>query len=284
MKGNDGKGKMSRRMEQMKLIIPTVLLLLVLLLVVKVVLKTDESDIRGWGGADGVEEEWFRATKSPRREGTGGTWSSNFCSEFAVNEMVDDALGGSPRVAIFHHTTTANKFSADTPSHTTLNGVVSSGEYEYFQVCVAQHNHHHKVSLELKRVPTDLTARLSHKKYDSREIDLYISADYKKPRLDHGSTWISRDTGDDSITIPTYVSDFEISNSHTLYVGVHNREESKAQPDVPFTLEVKIVDVNEREVLKRGSLRGGKRIMPGQAPDLNDVRRNGGGRGNGYAV
>ena len=69
---------------------------------------------------------------------------SNFCSEFAVSELVDDDKGGEPRIAIFHHTTASNEFSADTPSHTTLSGTVASGKYEYFQVCVAEHMHHHR--------------------------------------------------------------------------------------------------------------------------------------------
>lgn len=114
------------------------------------------------------------------------------------------------------------------------------------------------------------------------QIDLYISADVKHPTADFGSTWISRDYGNDHITIPTYTEDYENSNSHTLYVGVHNRVMGGAWDDgsliqpfpVPFSLDVAIVDVSEGDILKRGNLRAnGQRILPGQAPPLDDVRK-----------
>ena len=101
-----------------------------------------------------------------------------------------------------------------------------------------------------------------------REIDLYISVDDKHPKLDT-STWISRDEGDDTITIPTYVSDFEETTSHTIYVGVHSRNKDLGE-SVNFVLSVSIVDVEVRDALKRGSLRGGQRILPGQAPDTSN--------------
>lgn len=282
--------KINRRMEQMKVILPTVMLLVVFLAVVKLVLETDSTDSTHSTHSPHSEYRFSMKTHGNSRLQMSdddltdkvSIRSSNFCSSFAINELIPD---GNPRIAIFHHTTTANEFTADTPTHTTLSGTVGEGEYEYFQVCVAEHKHHHKISLDLKRdlIPTGAVDSYEE---DMREVDLYISADYKRPKMDFGATWISRDKGDDSITIPTYVKDFEVSKSHTLYVGVHNRGGAKAGGEVGFTLEVRVVDVKEREVLRRGSLRGGKRIMSGQAPDLEDVRRAREGRKkeDGYAV
>ena len=178
-----------------------------------------------------------------------------------MNGLVDDDLGGQPRIALFHSKSVHadSTFSSNTASQTDLEGIVMPGEYEYFQVCVAEHKHYLKVSLDLKRVPPAVKGVI-----DYREIDLYISLDDKHPKLDT-STWISRDEGDDTITIPTYVSAFEDTTSHTIYVGVHSRPSDLGEP-ISFVLSVSIVDVEVRDALKRGRLRGGQRVLPGQAP------------------
>ena len=192
-----------------------------------------------------------------------------------MNDLVDDDLGGYPRIALLHTKSVGSTFSSNSASETELKGTVQAGEYEYFQVCVAEHKHHHKVSLDLKRDPPAFSD------HDYREIDLYISADLKEPTM-RTSTWISRDKGNDHIVIPTYVPDFEATKSHTFYVGVHNRHQrTEVKPighktwagPVDFVLSVSIVDVEVRDMLKRGSLRGGKRILPGQAPDLKSEER-----------
>jgi len=77
---------------------------------------------------------------------------SNFCEEFAISGDEPDSF---PQIAIFHHTTTKSEFAVDTPTHTGLQGVVDVGKYEYFQICVAKHHHHHKVSIELNRQPIE---------------------------------------------------------------------------------------------------------------------------------
>ena len=54
-------------------------------------------------------------------------------------------------------------FSSNTASQTDLKGIVRPGEYEYFQVCVAEHKHYHKVSLDLKRVPAAVKGEIDNR-------------------------------------------------------------------------------------------------------------------------
>ncbi|GMH48084.1 hypothetical protein TrRE_jg8587 [Triparma retinervis] len=184
-------------------------------------------------------------------------------------------MSSTPRIAIFHHSALSNEFSADTATRTSLQSTVDAGHYEYFQICIAQHKHHHKVSMTLNRLKSEGAEKVEG------ELDLYVSADVTNPTSEFGSTWISRDYGDDQITIPTYTEDYQASNSHTLFVGVHNREDGGAwgastfRHSVRFKLDVAIVDVSQSDILKRGNLRAnGQRLLPGQAPKLDEVRRD----------
>lgn len=291
-KENSGRRRRELQMKKTAFIVFLLVLLLIVSYVVTYILTTDEVS------ADHDVQTTTLHGKGPNaRVGLGAAMggsgassssdvengSSNFCDEFAISSEGD--LSSTPRIAIFHHSKTSNEFSADSATRTSLQSAVDVGMYEYFQICVAQHKHHHKVSLTLTRLPYGDTRKAEG------ELDLYISADVKRPTSEFGSTWISRDNGDDQITIPTYTEDYQASNSHSLYVGVHNREDGGAwgnsafRHSVQFSLDVAIVDVSQSEILKRGNLRAnGQRLLPGQAPKLDEVRRDTKKWGGNYAV
>ncbi len=112
------------------------------------------------------------------------------------------------------------------------------------------------------------------------DADLYISSSSESPTAEVGSQWISHDVGDDRISLPTYLPDFDPrAKSITLFVGVRGRERGGGEGGAEvepthFELDVLVDDVEVGEVLSRGALRGGKRIMEGQAPSALDFQKD----------
>jgi len=177
---------------------------------------------------------------------------SNFCDSFALS-----VTSAEPALALFPMASTRVGATL-----TALSGVVPPDGAEYFQICIARHEHYHKVYFEVTPAK-------------GGDVNLYISTNVREPG-GTTSTWMARDVGRDTITIPTYVDEFVEAKSHTLYCGVHN----PGSGEVAFELKVKIVDVDQETILKRGSLRGGVRVLPGQAPDgkggvVRDEKREG---------
>lgn len=95
----------------------------------------------------------------------------------------------------------------------TLSGAVLEEAYDYYQVCVARHEHAHRVTLRLHVA-------------DGSDADLYVSASIRKPTFAH-CTWISADAGDDEISLPTHHPDWP-TDSNTLFVGVRGRDPGRA--------------------------------------------------------
>jgi hypothetical protein len=180
-----------------------------------------------------------------------------------------------------------------------------AGDWKYYMLCIPTHvTHEHRVTLTLKRLKYDLEMpnpiepnQISFDK-GFGEVDLYISTTNRHPSL-MTSTWISRDVGDDTISLPTYVPEFVDPNqeqqdgdggvdviaptrSKTLFIGVHAPSEGGSWGNSPavathptkYQLSVDISDVPASEVLRRGNLRGGLgRIMEGQEVDPRVMRR-----------
>ena len=267
MKENSGRG-LRRRLARKALF--SVALLAVLLAAGKFLVPGIANPSKAVQKSDGGEVPGL----PPPRQGRPS--ASNFCDEFAIDAGGGGGRGSGPTLGIFHHAVvTSEKFNSGQAgaTQTSLKGSVDPGMYEYFQVCIAEHSHHHKIKIELARLSPDGEGAAN-----VGEVDLYISADERHPTSERGSTWLSRDIGNDSITIPTYADDFKASKSRTLYIGVHNRDGGgawgAAKPvSVRFTLDVAVADVSVEEILKRGRLRGGQRILPGQAPKQIDVKK-----------
>jgi len=109
-------------------------------------------------------------------------------------------------------------------------GMVHEGDYQYFQICVARHKHHHNIEIDLKC-----------KKGDA---NLYISKSTPHPHIDD-CTWLAAKIGDDFIKIPTYVEDYQKDKTKNVFIGVFGRT------DASFALTVNIKDINDKEVRKR---------------------------------
>ena len=175
--------------------------------------------------------------------------SENFCESYSSSVEV---TGGAPgeAFALLFTAPEAEEVVGDPRGDRIHLGSVGPDGYKYFTICIAKHEHYHKVKLSLTLVYTE------GKKIEG-DADLYISNTIQYPTATD-STWISRDNGDDTITLPTYQSEFKESN--TLFVGVRGRPGN--EEDVNFKLEVDILDMSKFEVLRKSSLRGGKRTMP----------------------
>uniref|UniRef100_A0A7S2SHC1 Uncharacterized protein n=1 Tax=Rhizochromulina marina TaxID=1034831 RepID=A0A7S2SHC1_9STRA len=158
----------------------------------------------------------------------------------------------------------------------TVHGVVPLHQYHYYQVCVATHpDHFQRVEFHLSgdhnAIPS--IGVVAGARAVELNPDLYISGDNPSPTFDH-TTWISAGRTDEFISLPTYVEDFlrapsiSSGNGKILYVGVYGRDVTvHGVPDptvsgVPYTLRVSMRSVPEREVQRRSSLRGGRRLHP----------------------
>ncbi len=142
--------------------------------------------------------------------------------------------------------------------------VIQPVTYSEYTLCVPPHPHHHRLALSLTPI-----------KPTNGNVDFYIGTTPHPTTTT--STWISRDKGADSISIPTYSEDFR-GEVRTLYVSVYNPTDVA----VEYTIQGDVVDVSDEEMLARGSLRGGRRVMPGEAPGA--MRASKKGEENGYAV
>ncbi len=172
----------------------------------------------------------------------------NFCDELELETNAVSSEG--------HHF-----FPQGLEQNTSVSGVVALGRYDYFQVCVANHPHHHKIEFYL-------TCHNSDKSIHVSNADMYISVETHRPTFDHGATWISADRGDDYIGISSYLDEFAAAPStksgrgKILFVGVYGREVlTHGTPDlsargVPYTLTALIRNIPEREAAKHFSLRG----------------------------
>ncbi|CAM9154919.1 unnamed protein product [Ascophyllum nodosum] len=116
-----------------------------------------------------------------------------------------------------------------------VSGVIVDGGYEYYTLCIAQHEHHHRVDIKLE--------------VNSGEADLYLSASDPYPRVNRGSTWIAATVGNEYVSLPTYAEEFLNRKPSAIFVGVHGRPNSR------FTLEVAITDIDKREVSAHSALR-----------------------------
>ena len=245
---------------------------------------------------------------------------SNFCDEFSLQYA--SSSGGSsfsPSAGLFY--TSSSSVSSLSPASENVSkqqhtSSVLPSSYVYYTVCVTSHSHHHRVNLSLVLLSSpsssagggggDAAAPVGVIVGDA---DLYISTLTSTPTRESGSQWISRDDGNDSISLPTYSPDFRTGGTGTankntasaaagrkdsaaavvsLFVGVRGRSVDErvggvgvgvasASLDVLptyYTLTVDIVDVPDSEILARGKLRGGKRIMEGQAPSRDDLRKD----------
>ena len=197
--------------------------------------------------------------------------NSNFCSDYYYYSQLTETeqqtveisdTASSPFCVIFRDSDSASLNSESQPLDLTVHknslaGVVEPGQYKYFRICVARHQHYHRVKLSLKILLG--SGAKAETGTETTDADLYISNIHETPTLEN-AVWISRDKGDDSISLPTFMDEFDANHVNALFVGVHGREEGERR--VEFTLGVEIEDVGEKEVLKRSMLRGGQRTMP----------------------
>eukprot|EP00953_Heterococcus_sp_UTEX-ZZ885_P032133 16798-Heterococcus_DN1.PRE.4 len=134
------------------------------------------------------------------------------------------------------------------------DGVILSGSiteedaYSYYQVCIARHQHHHRIIVRLE---------CTH-----GEADLYISANGIAPTAEN-SDWLSAQTGADEISLPTYTDTFTERDSQLLVIGVHGTSVSDAIPfsGTSYTLSVHIANIDSKEVRSRLPLTSTGRVL-----------------------
>jgi hypothetical protein len=116
------------------------------------------------------------------------------------------------------------------------------------QVCIARHQHHHRIIVRLE---------CTH-----GEADLYISANGILP-IAENSDWLSAQTGADEISLPTYTDTFTERDSQLMIIGVHGTSVSTAVPfsGTNYTLSVHIVDIDSKEVRSRLPLTSTGRVL-----------------------
>jgi hypothetical protein len=116
------------------------------------------------------------------------------------------------------------------------------------QVCIARHQHHHRIIVRL-----DCT---------HGEADLYISANGIAPTAEN-SDWVSAQAGRDEISLPTYTDTFTERDSQLLIIGVHGASVSSAIPfsGTSYTLTVHIADIDRKEVRSRLPLTATGRVL-----------------------
>ena len=130
--------------------------------------------------------------------------NSNFCSDYYYYSQLTETeqqtveisdTASSPFCVIFRDSDSASLNSESQPLDLTVHknslaGVVEPGQYKYFRICVARHQHYHRVKLSLKILLG--SGAKAETGTETTDADLYISNIHETPRMRFGSAGINR--------------------------------------------------------------------------------------------
>mmetsp|Transcript_22200 Transcript_22200/g.50234 ORF Transcript_22200/g.50234 Transcript_22200/m.50234 type:complete len:292 (+) Transcript_22200:138-1013(+) len=148
----------------------------------------------------------------------------------------------------------------------TVTGLVQLEQFDYFQICVAEHPTGQRLRVEFK---LNVGIKSHATEATSYNADLYVATDTQTPTVNH-ATWISADPGSDIINLGNHLEEFVSAQSTAfgrgkiIFVGVLGRAVLiNGVPDVyadgiPYELSVFVHPATSRRgALVSKSLRGG---------------------------
>lgn len=124
---------------------------------------------------------------------------------------------------------------------------VENGEFRNFQLCFADHMHHHAFALKLMDQGRGVG-----------DCDMYLSASTTHPSQ-YRWDWKSNDFGPDTLKIFSFAPEFQESSLNALFIAVTGKHERNR-----CTLGLEIRQVTDDELSHRLSptLRGGQIVLP----------------------
>lgn len=137
----------------------------------------------------------------------------------------------------------------------------------HYQLCYSTHSHQHQFRLSLSSSSSkegDGTKGSAH-----GDCDMFMSSAHPFPREPDQWQWKSTEEGSDSITLNSYLQEFQSSNTHSLFITIAvkpadaiHAQHDRASAMTVCTFSIEVATLENDALLKKIGLRGGQRLLP----------------------
>jgi len=123
----------------------------------------------------------------------------------------------------------------------------------HYQLCFSSHSHQHQFRLALHSSPS--------KELGGGDCDMILSSSHPFPKEPDQWQWKSTELGPDSLTLDSYLAEFQASKTQSLFITVAMKPQSN-RATTTCTLSVEVATLENDTLLKKIGLRGGQRLLP----------------------
>ena len=153
----------------------------------------------------------------------------NMCLESSINSLENYIISGKQvKENIVHH----------------FDLTILSTYNKFFQLCISKQEFQHVLILSLRNKTPD------------SDCDVFVSSSILHPSLSNGWDWKSDGKGNDDLSLPTYLNDYQRAGKGGFFIGISGKLAVNK-----CSLEIQIKTIPTRDLLRKLGLRGGQQVI-----------------------